>query len=116
VLLTAAGVWLLPLHARLIGHSLAAIQAEEDKNHLYHDQLLALLPRIPKGAKVLVRNDPYPAGGFDASFLIRLTYEDMTLAVDRARFPWLAKRQFDPRDYDVALDFVDGRFVLIQGW
>ena len=113
VLLIAIGVWLLPLHARLIRYPLAAIHAVQDTNRVYHDQLLGLLPTLPKGAKVLVRNDPYPAGGFDASFLVRLTYEDMTIAVDRARFPWLAKRKFDPRDYDAALDFIDGRFVLI---
>lgn len=113
VLLAGAAVWLLPMHARLVRYPLAAIHAVQAANHRYHDQLLGVLPRLPRGAKVLVRNDPYPAGGFDASFLVRLTYEDMTIAVDRARFPWLAKRQFNSQDYDAALDFVDGRFVLI---
>lgn len=112
LLTTAAAAWLLPLHARIIRYPLAAIQTEQAKNHRYHDQLLELVPSIPKGARVLVLNDPYPAGSFDASFLIRLTYQDMTIAVDRVRFPWLAKRKFDPRNYDVALDFVDGGFVL----
>ncbi len=111
VLLAAA--CLLPLHVRMFRDPLAVVHDDQNANRRYHDQLLSVLPAVPPGARLLVVNDPYPAGGFDASFLIRLTYEDLTLRIDRARFPWLAKRKFQPSDYDIALDFVDGRFVVL---
>ncbi|WP_321471995.1 hypothetical protein [uncultured Paludibaculum sp.] len=103
---------LLPLHVRKFHDPLAVVHDVQNANRRYHDQLLSVLPAVPPGARLLVVNDPYPADGFDASFLIRLTYEDLTLRIDRTRFPWLAKKSFRPSDYDVVLDFVNDRFIV----
>lgn len=109
-----AAICLLPLHARMFHYPLLVVHDVQNANRSYHDQLLQVLPTVKPGARILVINDPYPADGFDASFLIRLTYEDMTLHIDRVRFPWLAKRSFDPANYDVVLNFLNGRWVLVQ--
>jgi hypothetical protein len=109
-----AALCLLPLHARMFHYPLLVVHDVQNANRGYHDQLLQVLPTVKGGARILVLNDPYPADGFDASFLIRLTYQDMTLAIDRVRFPWLAKRKFDPANYDVVLNFLDNRWVVTQ--
>lgn len=109
-----AALCLLPVHARMFHFPLLVVHDVQNDNRRYHDQLLQVLPTVPRGARILVTNDPYPADGFDASFLIRLTYQDMTLRIDRTRFPWLAKRTFLPKDYDTVLSFADGRWVRTQ--
>jgi hypothetical protein len=115
---TLAGLvvfWLVPGHARMFSHLLPTIHSAQNVNRLYHDQIRTLLPALPRGASVLVLNDPYPDDVFDAVFLIRLTFGDPTITVHYARIARSHGLTLDPKDYDAALDFTDNQFVLRRG-
>ncbi len=112
VLLTTAAV-VLPIHVAMLQYPLASIHHVQDRNQRYWVQLRQVLPNPARGARVLIRDDPFPADTFDLYFLIRLMYADPTLTVDRVRQTHSKGRNFRLADYDYVLNFVDGRFVLM---
>jgi hypothetical protein len=54
--------------------------------------LIARDPTMPRGAKVLFLDDPYPKEEWMLTFIFRLVYRDNTIRVDRAKmWPELAQ-------------------------
>jgi hypothetical protein len=55
--------------------------------------------RLPSGGRILLLHDPFPRDVYDPTFVVRLTYRDNTLTVDREK---------TAASYDLILDY-DGR-------
>ena len=104
--------WLAPFHARMLRDPLNFVHRSQNANRHYAEQIRKLLPALPRGAKLLVLNDPYPAGAFDGLFLLRLTLGDPGVRIVQTKFPWMKGHHPDPEHYDAVLDFRDGQFVL----
>lgn len=73
-------------------------------------QLHALAPVLPAGSRLLFLNDPVPPDVFDLMFLVRLSYRDHTLRVDRVRQMQTPPTPQQIRGYDYVFDYADGRF------
>jgi hypothetical protein len=108
-------LWLAPRHARAFSYVLPVVHDAQNSYRLYHDQIRMLLPLLPRGARVLVLNDPYPEGVVNAMFLISLTFPDPTMTVHLAKSARPQGLTIDPTRYDAVLDFVPNQFVLRRG-
>ena len=63
-------------------------------------QMRQVAPCLPPGASVLFARDPFPRFEWNSLFLVRLVYNDMTIAVSRpGRLPG------QPVDYDAVFDW-----------
>ncbi len=103
---------LAPLHLR---------EAPKTKRHFLSVQppvmemareLGRVQPRLPKGARILFVNDPYPSEKHFLILLARLYYDDLTVEVDKtSRAPDAAS--VDSR-YDAVLLYKDGRLVKLR--
>jgi hypothetical protein len=94
------------------------IPLENFKNHQprvrdFARQLAEAQPEIPKGTRILFRDDPFPVGDdWSLLFLVRLLYHDLTLDVGRSRPGALPPAQ---GHYDLILNFRDGRLTTESG-
>jgi len=105
----------VPFHAWAFSYAVPAIHYYQNANRLYHDQILMLLPALPRSARVLVLNNPYPGEFFDTVYLFRLTFGDLTMTVHPARVAQRHGATLEPKSYDAVLDFIDHQFVLRRG-
>jgi len=114
-LLLALAVYVSRLNAKAFRSVLPIAQTSQDRNRRYDQEIHRCLPRIPRGAKVLILDDPWTNLPFEAAFLIRLSYDDPTIVAVSPRVLRSFGGDSDPKKFDVVLDFVDGHFRIPAG-
>jgi hypothetical protein len=90
------------------------VQRDVDNNRRYDQEIHKCLPRIPPGARILILNDPWPTLGYEAAFLMRLSYDDENMNVRTLRVARENGDDDDPKHWDIVLDFVDDHFQLAR--
>lgn len=75
--------------------------------------LRTLRPTMPPDARLLFLNDPVRAEKEDMIFLVRLTYRDRSLAVDRGKRMPQRPGQRQMQAYDAVFDYQAGRLTEI---
>ena len=80
----------------------------------YQSEILTLIPSPRKGARILLLSDAEGRDDYDIFFLIRLTYGDPKLEVDRDSVWKVRHVNVNLSSYDYLLDWTDGRFVLVS--
>jgi hypothetical protein len=108
-LLVGATLWLLPLHAKWMNFARPIIHGDQNRNRQYCAQIHELLPTLPPHAYLRFINDPYPADAYSLLFLVRLSYNDRTIQIDRPNVQPLATL---PKAFNYTLDFVNNSFIL----
>jgi hypothetical protein len=95
--------FLAPYHFREGAKALHDFKSVQPPTRELAAQFLALRPRLPRGARVLLIGDPLPQNEYYALFLTRLVYRDMTLQVE--------KGSAGSGAYDAVFVLRDGRLV-----
>ncbi len=80
----------------------------------YIGEIRALLPSPRKGAHILLLTDADGHADWDVNFLMRLSYGDKAMEVDRMAHWREHHITVDPNGYDYVLDWVDHHFVLVS--
>jgi len=80
----------------------------------YESQIRELIPSPRKGARILLLTDADGYVDWDVFFLIRLSYGDPQLVVDRAEVYKEWHTTADPAKYDYVLDWANGKFVRVR--
>jgi hypothetical protein len=115
VLPLALFAYVAPLNAKAFEPVLPIYRAASFSYSRYNQEIHRCLPRIPHGAKVLILNDPWPDLGFEAGFLIDLSYDDPTIFVRTLGVARSVGDDTDPKKWDFLLDFADDHFRLPPG-
>jgi len=71
-------------------------------------------PELRPGARLLFLNDPIRPDAFDLTFLIRLSYRDNSLQVDRVRMMPAPPERSRWSTYDYVFDYAGDRFILLR--
>ncbi|HVN05535.1 MAG TPA: hypothetical protein VMT86_14015 [Bryobacteraceae bacterium] len=114
ILLALLFVLLAPWQYRAFAAHARAVHEAEARFIDYHQQIHSLIPNPPKGAHILLLTD---AGGYtdwDVYFLIRLSYADPSLQVERMSVRRAEHKQTNLATYDYLLDWAGRRFVLVK--
>ena len=77
------------------------------------EELIALRPSLPRGARVLFMDHPFAHDEYFLLFLTRLLYRDMSIAVDEA--PVGRGQPTGEGHYDAAFTFQQGHLVVATG-
>jgi hypothetical protein len=115
VLPLALFAYVAPLNARDFEFVQPIIWTSDSRYRRWCQEIHRCLPRIPHGAKVLVLNDPWPDLGYEAGFMINLSYDDPTIFVRSLQVARTVGDDPDPKKWDFVLDFVDDHFQLASG-
>ncbi len=102
--------FLAPRHWREGAKTLRAFENAQPPSRRIAEELAGLSPALPRGARVLFVDDPFPKNEYFLLFLVRLLYRDMSITVDRALV--------DPgssQPYDEVFSFQQGRLVDAKG-
>ena len=106
----AAAALLWPFH-RFEGRFTSQSAMESGERMRSVDQALhRAQPAFRKGSRILFLNDPIRAEVHDLSFLVQLSYEDDSLAVERIRMNPAA----DLATFDYVLDYAGQRFLVTR--
>jgi hypothetical protein len=73
--------------------------------------ILALNEPLPRGAKLLILHDLFPADSYAPVQTWRLVYRDRDLWIDR---PTMMQHPPNPAEYDRVFDYVGGKLVLVR--
>lgn len=92
----------------------AAAHDMQHRFQRYEDQIRRLIPAPRKGARILLLSDADGYQDYDVYFLIRLLYGDPKLEAERMAVWTEHHVQVDPHHYDYVLDYVAGRFILVN--
>ena len=108
-------VWLMyPSYKRLGWSHVASASMEAGENRDVVEQLHSIEPQFRSGSHLLFLNDPVRTDWENLIFMVRLSYRDNELFVDRAkRMP----RAPDPQkmaSYDRVFDYKGGRFFELK--
>jgi hypothetical protein len=76
-------VFLAPCHRRETLKTLRIFESVQPPSRRLAAEMIALRPRLPRGARVLFLGDPFARDDYFLLFLTRLLYRDMTITVDR---------------------------------
>jgi len=76
-------------------------------------QMRALRPSLPSNARVLFLNDPMLPDVYDMEFLVRLTYRDRSLTVDRAKTMTQRPSLRQMQGYDAVFDYHLGKLTEV---
>ena len=76
------------------------------------DQMRVLAPHLPRGARVLLRDDAFGAGEWTPYFEMKLLYGDDSMTVDRLK--QMDGKAVDERKYGWVFDYADGRYRLVK--
>ena len=76
----------------------------------YYDEIHALIGTPRKGARVLLLSDARTHNGWDIYFLIRYSYGDRSMVIDRKAALDEQHKKVDPNRYDYVLDWENGHF------
>lgn len=105
-------VLLLYPHYRALGLTgLTAVTVEAPVVHSIVDQLHRLHPVIAHGSRILFLDDPYPADWLNMIFVVRLSYRDDSLTVERLKQMKQAPSEKQVSGYNLVLDYRAGRFL-----
>jgi len=78
------------------------------------DQIHRLLPQLPANGRILFLDDPFPADDWTLPTLIRLSYGDRTIHVDRVKRMSPRPDLHEIRSYSVVLTYQRDRLVRID--
>jgi hypothetical protein len=112
--LLLAIAWPLYAYYKKVGMRDATSMSEESPVWMsLSADLLALRPTMPPDARLLFLHDPMRPDFEDLIFLVRLSYRDRSLTIDRARrLPQMpSPRQM--QGYDAVFDYRSGRLIEI---
>jgi hypothetical protein len=104
--LAAVAAVIIHAHAARLGPVSIRVRQEHDDLRRIIEQLQRAHPRLPRGASLLLVDDPLP-DGFAVLFLARLAYGDPTLEVDRIKMLGVPPAGDEIIRYD---------YVLAGGW
>lgn len=76
-------------------------------------QMRALRPTLPPDARLLFLNDPMMPNLYDMEFLVRLTYRDRSLTVDRAKTMPQPPSPRQMQGYDAVFDYHAGTLTEV---
>ena len=108
-LFVAAGLLLLHYYQRPWRENLDGVSREQELQRLVVEQLHQLRPVLRRGARILFMDDPYD-DSYRTTFLVRLSYRDDTLQVDRAKAMQHPPDANEISSYDYIFDYRVGRF------
>ena len=74
------------------------------------EQLHLVEPHLTSNSRILFLNDPVPADWYNLLFMVRLSYRDRSLVVDRVKQPPTAPEN----SYDHIFDYREGRFFEVK--
>lgn len=77
-------------------------------------EVKALLPSLPKGARVLFLHDPFGTDNWTPVFILTLMYGDKTLTVDRVKMLASPPTREEVERYDVLFDYDGSRMILVR--
>lgn len=77
-------------------------------------QLHTLAPNIQANSRLLFLNDPIKADVQDLLFLVRLSYRDDSLVIDRIKQMKTKPDERQMTAYNFIFDYQDGRFVMLK--
>ncbi len=80
----------------------------------FREQLGQLHPRMPRGSRVLIVQDPFPVDNHDPLFIGRLLYRDETLTVDRLKAMNPKPDGQVVAGYDFVFSFEDGKLMELD--
>ena len=114
VLLLVLAAVLYPYYKRL-GWQHTALSESFEAPHVAAmvSQLHRLVPVLPRGARLYFRNDPVDPDLYDLLFLVRLSYHDASLTVDRARQMKEPPTKEQLAHYDHVFDYAEGSFFEV---
>ena len=111
VILAVTGA-VVPAHMEAFQYVRSAIQLDRHGIRQTHDQIHAMFPRLKPGASMLFLNDTFPPETeWDLYFLIRLSYNDPTLKIERVKRAQLGREVRLSDDFDLVIDYVDGQYT-----
>jgi hypothetical protein len=96
-------LFLAPHHRRESVKTLRIFEGAQPPSRQLAKELIALRPSLPRGARVLFVNDPFPKDEYFLDFLTRLLYRDMGITVEKA--PLGKSRQTESDHYDAVFTF-----------
>lgn len=99
-----------PQYKREGWDSVKGVSLEGPKNRDCVEQLHRLEPRLAPRSRILFLNDPVRADWYNLLFMVRLSYGDRSLVVDRVKQPPTAP----DNTYDYVFDYREGRFVELR--
>jgi len=111
--LTLAALFLIVQRRQQISislHGQAAHEAQDVFRH-FNDQIHALIGTPRKGARIMLLSDGDGHNDWDTYFLIRLSYGDQSMVIDRKAVFDEYHMQIDHGKYDYMLDWQNGHFV-----
>ena len=114
-LASSAVLWLglacivIPKNNYAFDQVLSIVNEIQNRNLGYATQIRKCLPQVPKGSRILLVDDPYPEDPFIPLFLIRETYDDTTLLVDRSRSLRLQGVEQYLDSYDLTVSYSEER-------
>jgi len=111
LLLAAVAATLFPLYRGIGFAKVTEVTLEAPEMRLIVNQLHGLRPSFPPRARILFLNDPVRADVFDLLFMIRSSYGDNTLRVDRLKTMTVPPDAQAQSEYDTVLDYRDKRFI-----
>ena len=102
-------LFLAPCHRRESLKTLRIFESVQPPSRRLAGEMIALKPRLPRGARVLFVDDPFARDDYFLLFLTRLLYRDMSITVDRTPPGQGFATGHDC--YDAVFTFQDGRLV-----
>jgi len=110
--LLLAIAWPLYAYYKKLGMSDVASMSEDSPVWMsLAAQMRALRPALPPDARLLFLNDPMMPNIYDMDFLVRLTYRDRSLMVDRAKTMPQRPSPRQMQGYDAVFDYHSGKLT-----
>jgi hypothetical protein len=112
--LLLAIAWPLYTYYKKVGMSGVVSMTEESPVWMsLATQMRALRPTLPPDARLLFLDDPMLPEFYDLDFLVRLTYRDRSLTVDRAKNMPQRPSPRQMRGYDAVFDYHAGKLTEV---
>jgi hypothetical protein len=112
VLFLGIAVFLAPLHARETRKTLPRFLAFQPPSRELTEDLARLRPVLPRGARILFVDDPFPKDSFFLLFTTQLFYRDLTISLERAGIRPVAPTEYSR--YDAVFGYQGGGLMLIR--
>lgn len=111
VVFLAVAAILAPMHTVMSRKTMRVFTSAELPTRTMIAELRRVQPALPRGARVLFQNDPFPPRTYWLAFLVQLFYDDPGIQVSRAKdgVAWNARK------YDAVFGWVEGKLVRLAG-
>jgi hypothetical protein len=106
-------LFLAPYHRRESVKTLRIFESVQPPSRHIAEELIALRPGLPRGARVLFVGDPFAKDEYFLLFLTRLLYRDMSITVEKVPLGQSPRTGHD--HYDAVFTFQHGRLVDATG-